>query len=214
MSHNSDMIKLLTLMESNKIKFAGEPEQKPGDQVRGTDRAVSRGKQHPFHDRLVGEEINLEDKLAKRYQDMKDIQAKEKEEKEKEKVEETDKWIQRAVNPANKGDLHKALHVAQGEKIPKGKLEKASHSKNAHLRHMAQFAKNVSEDDVTGMALPGAPAAPGTTPPAAGTTDTTPAANAADAQQQKADRRKAIQDQINAYNKALNTLRQQLATIQ
>lgn len=58
-----------------------------------------------------------------------------------------EKWIQKAVDPSHKGDLHKALHVAQGEKIPKGKIEKATHSKNAHLRHMAQFAKNVAKED-------------------------------------------------------------------
>jgi hypothetical protein len=88
MSNNSDMIKLLTLMEGQ--KFAGEPEQKVGDQVRGTDEATKNGKQHPFHNRLVGEEISLEDKLSKRYQDMKDVQAKEKAEKKKEESSEQD----------------------------------------------------------------------------------------------------------------------------
>ena len=63
------------------------------------------------------------------------------------KVAESEKWIQKAVNPANKGNLHKALHVAQGEKIPKAKIEKATHSKNPKLRHMAQFAKNVANED-------------------------------------------------------------------
>ena len=47
--------------------------------------------------------------------------------------ERSEKWIQKAVDPSHKGDLHKALHVPQGEKIPKGKIEKATHSKNAHL---------------------------------------------------------------------------------
>jgi len=60
------------------------------------------------------------------------------------KVAESEKWIQKAVNPAHKGGLHKALHVAQGEKIPKAKINKATHSKNPKLRHMAQFAKNVA----------------------------------------------------------------------
>lgn len=59
-----------------------------------------------------------------------------------------EKWIQKAVDPKKKGGLHKALHVPQGEKIPKDKIEKASHSKNAHLRHMAQFAKNVAHEDM------------------------------------------------------------------
>lgn len=88
MSKNDDMIKLVRLFEGN--QFAGEPEQKPGDQVRGTDKAVTKGKQHPFHNRLVGEEISLEDKLSKRYQDMKDVQAKEKEQKKKEESDKQD----------------------------------------------------------------------------------------------------------------------------
>lgn len=60
---------------------------------------------------------------------------------------ESEKWIQKTGVEKNKGGLHKALHVPQGETIPKSKIEKASHSKNAHLRHMAQFAKNVAHED-------------------------------------------------------------------
>ena len=63
------------------------------------------------------------------------------------KVAESEKWIQKAVNPAHKGGLHKALHVAQDKTIPKAKIEKATHSKNPKLRHMAQFAKNVAMED-------------------------------------------------------------------
>jgi len=55
-----------------------------------------------------------------------------------------EKWIQKAVDPSHKGDLHKALHVPQGATIPKSKINKAAHSKDSHLRHMAQFAKNVA----------------------------------------------------------------------
>ena len=61
---------------------------------------------------------------------------------------ESEKWIQKAVNPKTKGNLHKALHVAQDETIPKAKIEKATHSKNPKLRHMAQFAKNVAHEDI------------------------------------------------------------------
>jgi hypothetical protein len=63
------------------------------------------------------------------------------------RLKEAEKWIQKTGvdKPGHKGGLHKALGVPQGEKIPKSKIEKASHSKDAHLRHMAQFAKNVSE---------------------------------------------------------------------
>ena len=62
------------------------------------------------------------------------------------KVAESEKWIQGAVNPANKGGLHKALHVAQDKTIPKAKIAKATHSKNPKLRHMAKFAKNVANE--------------------------------------------------------------------
>lgn len=47
-----DMKALLEKM----IKFAGEPEQKPGDQVRGTEKA-KKGKDHPFKGRLVGDSV-------------------------------------------------------------------------------------------------------------------------------------------------------------
>lgn len=60
-------------------------------------------------------------------------------------LEESEKWIQGAHVEKNKGGLHKALHVPQGEKIPKSKIAAATHSDNPHTRHMAQFAKNVSE---------------------------------------------------------------------
>jgi hypothetical protein len=56
-----------------------------------------------------------------------------------------EKWIQKSGvdKPGHKGRLHRALGVPEGEKIPREKIEKASHSDNPHLRHMAQFAKNV-----------------------------------------------------------------------
>jgi hypothetical protein len=41
------------------------------------------------------------------------------------------KWIQDAINPANKGKLHKALGVKLSEKIPKGKLAEAAKKKGA-----------------------------------------------------------------------------------
>ena len=50
-------------------------------------------------------------------------------------------WIQGAVK--HPGALHKALHVKEGEKIPAAKLEKAAHSENPHMRHMAHFAENM-----------------------------------------------------------------------
>ena len=85
-------------------------------------------------------------------------QLSEKQDLHESQVAESEKWIQKAVNPANKGNLHKALHVAQGEKIPKSKIDKATHSKNSKLRHMAQFAKNVANEEIAdeGNAFTGA----------------------------------------------------------
>ena len=71
---------LQQLLESAGMKFAGEPEQKVADQVRGTETATSNGEQHPFHDRLVGEASTLEDVLMKKYQAMKEKDEKETEE--------------------------------------------------------------------------------------------------------------------------------------
>lgn len=81
-----------------------------------------------------------------------------KQELHESKVAESEKWIQKAVNPAHKGGLHKALHVAQDKTIPKAKIEKATHSKNPKLRHMAQFAKNVANEEMAdeGNAFTGA----------------------------------------------------------
>jgi len=91
MSNNQDMIKLVKLLEGSSPKFAGEPAQKPGDQVRGTDVAKTGGKDHPFKDRLVGEDTTLEDTLSKKYQDFKDVQAKDAvKKKDKTELDEAD----------------------------------------------------------------------------------------------------------------------------
>lgn len=39
------------------------------------------------------------------------------------------KWISEAINPENKGALHRALHVKQGEKIPADMLNAAAKKK-------------------------------------------------------------------------------------
>lgn len=47
----------------------------------------------------------------------------------------------RAVMHIRKGGLHRALHVPEGETIPKERIEEATHSKNPHLRKMAVLAQ-------------------------------------------------------------------------
>lgn len=51
-------------------------------------------------------------------------------------------WIKKAVGN-NKGALHRALHVPEGEKIPAKKLAKAEHSKNPTMRRRANLAKTL-----------------------------------------------------------------------
>ena len=53
------------------------------------------------------------------------------------------KWIQKAIK--HPGSLHKALHVAEGEKIPAKKLEKAAHSSNPKLAKKANLAKTLKK---------------------------------------------------------------------
>ena len=48
--------------------------------------------------------------------------------------------LYRAMHHLNKGGLHRALGVPEGETIPADKLAKARNSKNAHVAHMANFA--------------------------------------------------------------------------
>jgi hypothetical protein len=52
-------------------------------------------------------------------------------------------WIQGAINPENKGALHRSLHVPEGQKIPSGKLHKAEHSKSPTLRKRAILAETL-----------------------------------------------------------------------
>ena len=52
-------------------------------------------------------------------------------------------WIKDAINPKNKGALHKSLNVPQGKKIPLSKLEKAEHSKSPTLRKRAQLTETL-----------------------------------------------------------------------
>ena len=49
------------------------------------------------------------------------------------------KWIQGAH--LNKGGLHRALGIPEGQKIPAKALAKAANSKDPHIRKMAQLAK-------------------------------------------------------------------------
>lgn len=52
--------------------------------------------------------------------------------------------LYRALHHLRKGGLHRALGIPEGKKIPQEKVEAASHSSNAHVAHMANFAKTMS----------------------------------------------------------------------
>ena len=51
--------------------------------------------------------------------------------------------LYRALHKLRKGGLHRALGVAEGDKIPASKLAAARKSSNSHIRHMANFAKTM-----------------------------------------------------------------------
>lgn len=56
-----------------------------------------------------------------------------------------EKWIQKALSgPKSKGKLHRALHVKEGEKIPKSKIKKAEKSKSPKLAKEARLAETLS----------------------------------------------------------------------
>lgn len=48
--------------------------------------------------------------------------------------------LHRALHDMNKGGLHRALGVPEGQPIPADKMEQAKNSKNPHVQKMAQFA--------------------------------------------------------------------------
>ena len=52
--------------------------------------------------------------------------------------------LYRAMHHLRKGGLHRALHVPEDQPIPAAKLAAARHSKNEHVRHMANFAHTMS----------------------------------------------------------------------
>lgn len=51
--------------------------------------------------------------------------------------------LHRALNHLNKGGLHRALGIPEGQPIPQDKLEAAKHSDNPHIAKMAQFASTM-----------------------------------------------------------------------
>jgi len=49
----------------------------------------------------------------------------------------------RSMSSLHQGGLHRALGIAEGEKIPMAKIEAATHSENGHTRKMAVMAKSM-----------------------------------------------------------------------
>lgn len=52
--------------------------------------------------------------------------------------------LYRSLHQLRKGNLHRALSVPEGEKIPAEKLAAARHSENPHIKKMAEFAHTMS----------------------------------------------------------------------
>lgn len=51
--------------------------------------------------------------------------------------------LYRAMHHLRHGGLHRATGTPENENIPQDKLEKASHSSNPHVMHMANMAKTM-----------------------------------------------------------------------
>lgn len=51
--------------------------------------------------------------------------------------------LYRAMHHLRHGGLHRALGVPENQTIPAAKVEAATHSKNAHIMHMANMAKTM-----------------------------------------------------------------------
>ena len=63
-------------------------------------------------------------------------------------VNEDDKWIQKAVDPKKKGQLHRDLGVPEDETIPLAKLQAAT-QRGGDVAKRAQFALNVRKEGKT-----------------------------------------------------------------
>jgi hypothetical protein len=51
--------------------------------------------------------------------------------------------IYRAMHHLRKNGLHDALHIPHDETIPEDRVQKAKHSNNEHVAHMANMAANM-----------------------------------------------------------------------
>lgn len=54
------------------------------------------------------------------------------------------KWIQKAINPAHKGELREELHVKKGKNIPASKL-KAAEKKGGKIGKQAHLAETLKK---------------------------------------------------------------------
>lgn len=113
-----------TLLEKMN-KFAGEPEQKPGDQVRGTDVAKKsgKGKKHPFLHQLVGDSKKNEfkNKLIKEF-----AEFKEDEEFGYKKIEPIVTKAKMKFPMANSDNEALALYIADKEEKDVANLERVN----------------------------------------------------------------------------------------
>jgi hypothetical protein len=52
--------------------------------------------------------------------------------------------LYRALHKMNKGGLHRALGVKEGEKIPEEKMKQGENSSSPHVRRMTAFARTMA----------------------------------------------------------------------
>jgi hypothetical protein len=200
----SDMRKLLESVN----KFAGEPEQKPGDQVRSKDKATSQGDKHPFLKRLVGE--------AQKFRHVTELRQEYAVFKED----------QQAVNPRDKVtmDVPLLLRVMEYAKED-AKTDMDLHHVAERLIELSASGRTLSMSDYSSLVADNVAEqipAPPTTPPTSTNAATSGSATAnpqavaqmkAQQLKQVADQKKLVQDQIKQTTDQLAALRKQLADL-
>jgi hypothetical protein len=210
----SDIKNLLEKMD----QFAGQAVgQKPGDQVRGIERAKTGGKDHPFKGRLVGASESTGSLLRELEQELNKPEAEVKRDLFREFAEFKQEVSSQESNPKDVIQLDVPLLIRLLEYAREdAKTDMDLHNVAEQLIALSSaggtLSMNQYNDIISGQVseevMP--TAAPGAAPAA------NPAAMAQmKAQQLKtlADQKKSTQDQIKQTQDQLNALRKQLASL-
>jgi hypothetical protein len=127
----ADLLRLMPTPSANPPEFTRKEYGMPGVRMgKKGEPAIVIGSGEDESPKPVKSNYNYGKSRTKDEQDLADIVQKKR-----------GGWIAEATK--NKGALHRALGVPQGEKIPAAKLNKAAHSSNPKMAKRAQLAKTL-----------------------------------------------------------------------